>query len=121
MKNFIKNYGVIVIMLCIQGYFFVSNNADGVFNYEMFFFSWAAIWFAVFFFSRNGGSNVGGGVGFRGSSEMTYAMSAKSMTDKDNGSKSERERRNVLSLEFMYLGMCILNVVGYIVYVVFFF
>lgn len=117
--KFIKKYAFMLVMFGIQGYFLYDIMSKENYNLEMFFFAFAVIWFAVFFLSRNEGSPHSGVSGFRRTLDVSYiATSANEGRSAKDRVRSEKERVNILSLELMYIAMSILNVIGYIIYVV---
>lgn len=117
MSKIFRKYGILLVMIGIEGFFFYDMFKVGSRNYEMFYFSFAALWFALFFFSWRDSSNAGGGLDFRKSKDIGYSMTTNSNSYAKGKGRSEKERASILSLEFMYIGMFLANVIAYIVYV----
>jgi len=117
MSKTIKKYGIIIVMFGIEGYFFYEKMTGGNMDFEMFFFTWAALWFAIFFFSIKSSRGIGGGLDYRKSSDIGYVMTTNSSSYAKEPRKSDQERASILSLEFMYLAMFFVNVIAYIIYV----
>jgi len=119
MSKFIKRYWLALVLVGIQIYFFYQRIGDGYTNHELYFFGWGIAWFAMFFYSIRADSNMSSGIGMGGNHNNigAYVMTNKTELN-SHRSQHEKDRSKFRDMLNIYLGMCIINIIGYIINVI---
>lgn len=119
MIKLIKNNFLSLVLIIIQGYFFITKYLDSQMDYELHFLTWAVIWFACFFFSRKSGSSLNSGLGMGASRNdpITYAMINKTEVKYPNATDDIISKKLTAFINF-YLLLSVFNVIAYIITVI---